>query len=99
MPERLNRITIALNTTDVVLTWDERDRLMARLQHARSRARIRDSIQAVGATRPVELKAGQRAALLNVLEEWSRDGGGDGAMPEGLHHLHTALIEDLNAAG
>ena len=98
MAERLDRLTISLNGGDVILTWDVRQKLMARLQHVKTTARLRDSFEAVGATRPVDLNGGQRTALLLTLEGWSLDFDGYEPMPEGLHDLRNALIADLHEA-
>jgi hypothetical protein len=95
MPERLKYLTIAFDARDVTLTWEARQQLMARLRHVASNARIRDSIQAVGATGPVTFGAGQKQALLNVLRVWSRDRDGYEPMPLELYKLRNVLIEDL----
>jgi len=43
----------------------------------------------------VELNAGQRATLLTILEDWSRDGAFE-PMPEELTFFRAALADDLN---
>ena len=91
MPDRLDKVTIALSRRDIVIDWDTRQALMARLLHVKTRARIRDTFQAVGATRPVELKPGQRATLLQVLDDWSAEGDSSAPMPEELFTLRDAL--------
>jgi hypothetical protein len=93
MPERLDRITIALNRGDVIISWDTRQELMARLQHVRSNSGLRVGFGAVGASRPVELSVGQRAALLKVLAEW-RPNEDDG-IPAGLLELRHALTDEM----
>ena len=62
MPQGLDRVTVALSSGNVSFSWDERQALMRRLQHVQSRARIRDSFDAVGASRLVELSTGQQTA-------------------------------------
>ena len=94
MPDRLDRVTIALNHGDVTITWEARQALMRRLQELATKQRIRDSFQAVGATL-VELNAGQRATLLTILEDWCRDGAFE-PMPEELTFFRAALADDLN---
>jgi hypothetical protein len=94
MPDRLDRVTIALAAGDIVIDWATRQELMARLQHVATRARIRDTFQAVGATRPVELSPGQRTALLHVLDDWSVDDGGV-PMTDSLVALLQALRVEL----
>ena len=72
---------------------------MARLQHVRTTSRLRDSFEAVGANRPVNLTGGQRTALLLTLEGWSLDlDDGYEAMPHDLFKLRDALIADLHDA-
>jgi hypothetical protein len=70
---------------------------MARLQHVHEPSRLRDSFEAVGATRPVELNPGQKAALVKALEEWWEEGSG--GMPIEFAVLHDALTGDLHDAG
>ena len=79
----------------MTLTWDDRQALMARLQHVHSSSSLRATFEAVGATRPVELNPAQRATLLGLLEEWSLGRDGYDAMPTGLFELRDALSEDL----
>jgi hypothetical protein len=93
VPERFDSITVALNRGNVSISWDARQALMRRLLHVQEAARIRASFDAVGATRPVELTAGQKAALLKALEEWW--GEGNDGMPIELAALHDALRDDL----
>jgi hypothetical protein len=95
MPGRLDRVTVSLSRGDVVLTWETWQALMRRLQHLKTTAELRASFDAVGASRSVQLNAGQRANLLNVLEEWSTERSFV-SMPEGLVHLRNALSDDLN---
>jgi hypothetical protein len=92
MPERLDRITIALNRGDVIISWDTRQELMARLQHVRSNSGLRVGFGAVGASRSVELSVSQRAALLKVLVEWAPNGDG---IPAGLLELRHALTDEM----
>jgi hypothetical protein len=95
LPERLDHVAVALNGGDVTITWDTRQALMRRLQHDQETARIRASFDAVHVSRPVELNAGQRSALLRALESWSRDESYE-TMPEELTLLRAALADDLN---
>ena len=55
MPERLDRVTIALNGGDVVISWASREALLQRLEEIQEHSRIRLSFTAVGASRPVAL--------------------------------------------
>ena len=100
MQERLDRVTVALNRGDVILTWDARQALMRRLLYVHETARLRDSFETVGASRPVELCGGQRNALLLTLEGWSLDlNNGYEAMPQDVFELRNALWRDLHDAG
>lgn len=96
MPERLDRVTVALNRGNVVLTWASRQVLMRRLQHVQETARIRVAFEAAGASRPVELTGGQRTTLLLTLEGWSLDLDELEAMPHDVSALRDALIADLH---
>ena len=96
MPDRLANVTIALNRCNLTISWEARQALMARLQHTQESSRLRDSFEAVGATRPVELNPGQKAALVNAFEEWWKEG--DGGMPVEFAVLHDALTDDLHDA-
>jgi hypothetical protein len=99
MPEHLDRVTVSLSRGEVILLWESRHALMARLQHVRTTARLRDSFEAVGANRPVNLTGGQRTALLVTVEGWSLDlDHGYEAMPQDLFKLRDALIADLHDA-
>jgi hypothetical protein len=97
MPERLDHVTVAIDSGDITLTWDTRQALMRRLLQIQETARLRATFDAVDATRPVELNHGQRNALLSALENWSRDGSCE-RMPEELTLLRAALADDLNDA-
>ena len=96
VPERLDKVTVALNRCNPTIRWDARQALMARLQHVNESSRLRASFEAAGATRPVELNPGQKAALVTTLEEWWEAGKGD--MPIELVVLHDALRDDLHDA-
>jgi hypothetical protein len=92
VPERLDRVTIALSRGNITISWDARQALLTRLQHVHSSSRIRATFDAVGATQPVELNPGQKVALVRMLEEWWDEGSG---MPLELAALHDALKDDV----
>jgi hypothetical protein len=83
MPERLDRVTIRLDAGDITISWEARQALLARLFHANIKDRIiargtstdeiLRAIEAVGATRPLELAEPQRLLLLHVLRTWSKN--------------------------
>jgi hypothetical protein len=93
--ERLDQITIALNSGNVPLTWASRQQLMARLQHIESSAKIRATFEAVGTTEPVALTVGQKAALLTALGHWAQGRDGYEAMSSELFTLRNLLIEEV----
>ena len=68
VPDHLHTITVVLSAGDVTISWDTRQALIARLQHIRDSSSLRSMFEAVGATRPVELNAAQRATLLGLLD-------------------------------
>jgi hypothetical protein len=90
MPERLDRVTVALNGGDVVLSWASREALMLRLQETQESSQIRHSFTAVGASRPVALSPAQRADLIVILDDWPV------TLPQDLQELRDALIADLH---
>jgi hypothetical protein len=92
MPERLDRVTIALGDRDAIVSWSTREALMARMQHFDA-TELRGGFDAVGVTRPIELGPSQRDALLQVLEAWSRD---EHPMPNELVERRDALIDGFN---
>jgi hypothetical protein len=88
MPERLDRVHVDLAGEVVEITPDERDVLLAELAFAGGTKPIRERFEAVGASRPVELDAEQRARLRTALDNW----GDDRLQPEGIARLHAALV-------
>lgn len=94
VPERRDTITVTLGHGDVMLSWDTRQALIARLQHVQDASSLRAMFDAVGTTRPVELNPAQRATLLGLLDEWSLDNESE-AIPTDLNNLRDALREDL----
>lgn len=109
MPERLDRVTVALGRS-VTISWDSRQALMARIYDVRGEGSVAliGSFAAVGATRLVELKPEQRPLLLQLLRDWTDDQWAlddDDRMPEEvsllrdeLSILRDALIDDLDDA-
>jgi hypothetical protein len=71
----------------VTITWHERDVLLEELAWVAETKTIRLKFEAVGASRPVELDAGQRSRLRKALDEW----GVDRLQPAGIAPLHAAL--------
>jgi hypothetical protein len=100
MPERIDRVTVAMNATDAVtLSWNARQSLLDRLKREDGTDTIVTAFEAVGATRSVELTVAQRATLLQALERWASLAydGFKSILPE-LEQLRHALEDDLAAA-
>ena len=68
---------------------------MRRLQHARETVQLRAAFTAGGTSWPVQLRPGQRGALLLILEDWAFDLSGYEPIPEELLGLREALAADL----
>jgi hypothetical protein len=85
---RLDRVLINLAGEVVQITWAERDTLLEELAFAAETKPIRVKFEAVGASRPVELDADDRAHLRKALDEW----GSDRLQPDGIARLHAALV-------
>jgi hypothetical protein len=84
---RLDRVQIDVAGRIVEISWGERDALIGKLRLITGFETIIDKFKAVGASRPVELDAGERADLRTVLELW-----GVRVMPAGLARLLMALV-------
>jgi hypothetical protein len=90
VPERLDRVTIALPNGDVTISWNTRQALMGRLQHAEERNLIRTRLHNAGASQPVQFSQRQRVTLQRVLLDWS-----DEEMPAELEGLLNALCDEV----
>ena len=88
MPERLDRVQIAVADELVDITWEDRDALLRRLGYIAGSETIVNKLEAVGASRPVELDDEQRSRLRDALRFWD----GAGALPDGLAPLLSALV-------
>jgi len=91
MPERLDRVTVLTPNGEVFLSWEERQALLAQLERTPGAADIHATFDAVGASRPVELDAGQRNTLKNLLAEWLMDDEVFDDERGGILDVHTAL--------
>ena len=85
---RLDRVRIDVAGEIVEITWEERNVLLEELAWAAETKTIRIKLEAVGASRPVELEAEERARLRTALDDW----GEDRLQPEGIARLHAALV-------
>ena len=96
MPERFDRVTIALDRVDLVLSWTARTALLDQLEAGHG---VRVVFEAVGATRPVTLTLAQKAELLLALEQWAEQTpGGFVALPDGIYDLREGLHNDVHDA-
>lgn len=103
MPARLDKVQVQAGARFVVISWSDREQLLARLLTldpvprgrkpvvSESRREIVNAFTAVGASRPASLTAGQREELFAVLDVW------DGDLSEGLRELHVAALRRLGA--
>jgi hypothetical protein len=81
VPERLNNITVQTRHGFLSLPWDTRVALLARIRSVETLKPTVVAIDAVGATRPVEIPQDQKQALLDALNAWPDE------LPEGLPAL------------
>jgi hypothetical protein len=87
MPDRLDRVQVAVAGEIVEITWDERDMLLEKLRHVAGGETTVQRFEAFGASRPVDLDDEQRAHLRVTLELW-----GISVITEGLDRLLLALV-------
>lgn len=90
MSERPDRVTIALDRGNVVLSWASRGALLERLQEVDERRLIRFSFTAVDGSLPVKLNPAQCADIIVVLDEWPD------MLPQDLLEFRDALIADIH---
>ena len=88
MPDRLDRVTVALNRGDVFLSWASRGVLLERLRDVEERRLIRFSFTSVDGSLPVKLTPAQCADIIVVLDEWPD------TLPQDLLEFRDALIAD-----
>ena len=99
MPVRLNLGTVAINEVPLIISSTARQALLRRLQHVRETANLRASFSAVYPAVPVELRPGQRTALVRILESWALDLDGHEPIPQELLDLRDALVADVHDSG
>jgi hypothetical protein len=87
MPDRLDRVQVAVAGEIVEISWKDRNTLLDKLRTVASRDTIVKQFEAVGASRPVELDDDQRSRLRVTLELW-----GVTVLPDGLARLLIALV-------
>ena len=95
MPERVDRIHFDLGGRQVEMPWSVGQELKTRALKAPSMQRIAAKLDAVGASRPVEIvDAGEMLALIELLEHWSRNA--DDALPESVRELRGTVRDALH---
>jgi hypothetical protein len=98
--EDFDRVTVALERDkSIALNLHAGAALVGRLRDVEETVwpRLRDEFEEAGTSRPVFLASFQRVALLNALEDWSREVEGAAAMPRDLLDLRDALVADVRA--
>jgi hypothetical protein len=96
VPERLDRVAIATSSDVIELSWASRDSLLHEIRNLGDNAKpIRTALEAVGASRPVELSGADQAALFSAIELWA-DSVTVEALPPGIWQLRCALANQLD---
>ncbi len=90
MPERLDRIHFEVGERQVEMPWNVGQELKTRALISPWTQSIAAKMDAVGASRPVEvLDTGEMLALIELLEHWTRNA--DDALPESVRELRGAV--------
>jgi hypothetical protein len=97
VPAGFDRVTVALERNrSVALNLDAGEALVDRLRDVRTVwPRLCDEFEEAGTSRPVFLASFQRSALLDALDDWSRELEGNAVMPDDILELRNALVADL----
>ena len=99
MPDRLDNVTISVDSRHVHLTWPVRTALLDQLRRDDTGEPIVKAFEDVDATSPVELTLEQKADLLLALETWGlRAPNGFKTLPYEIFALRNALYDDLHDA-
>src|SRR5690242_15418243 len=94
MPERLDRIHFDVGGRQVEMPWEVGEELKTRALKAPSTESVAAKMEAVGASRPVEVLAtGEMLALIELLEHWRNAGE---ALPGSVRELRGALRDALH---
>jgi hypothetical protein len=90
MPKRLDRIHFDVGGRQVEMPWSVGQELKTRALRSLSTQSIATKMDAVSASRPVEvLDTGEMLALIELLEHWTRNA--DEALPESVRELRGAV--------
>lgn len=95
MLERLDRVTIELSRSTVILPWYCRDELLAEMQHVESADITIRAFENAGSSAAVRLHRSDKEVLVEVIDGWiSREP--DDELPVGISELRSALLDDLH---
>jgi hypothetical protein len=95
VPERLARIHFDVGSRQVEMPWSVGEELKTRTMEAPSMHWLVKRMEAVGASRPIEIvDAGELLALIELLEHWTRNA--DDALPESVRELRGAARDALH---
>jgi hypothetical protein len=95
MPERLDCIHFDVGGRQVEMPWSVGHELKTRALKSPSTQSIATKMDAVGASRPVEvLDTGEMLALIELLEHWTRNA--DEALPESVRELRGAVRDAVH---
>ena len=95
MPERLDRVQIALSRGTIEIPWSSCDALLHEIRHLDAAKDIREAFGAVGTSRAVELNREDVAVLVQAIDSWMSGGGGPSQLPLGILGLRRVLLRDL----
>ena len=94
MPERLDRIHFDVGGRQVEMPWSVGQELKTRALKSPSTQSIAAKMDAVGASRPVEVLDDEMLALIELLEHWTRNA--DEALPESVRELRGAVRDAVH---
>jgi len=95
MPERLDRVQIALERERIEISWNAQQALLDQLGRLPSGEPIIRQFIAVGATRPVKLRRDERGTLLEVVRLWLKETASEDRLWPEMSRLHDALAYEL----
>jgi hypothetical protein len=95
MPERPDRIHFDVGGRQVEMPWSVGQELKTRALKSTSTQSIAAKMDAVGASKPVDvLDTGEMLALIELLEHWTRNA--DDALPESVRELRGAVRDAVH---
>ena len=98
MPQRLDKVTIALSRTDVVIPWNSRKELLNEIRDDPAAAPVVKAFQGAGTSTPVRLDLDGKDLLVTAIQRWMNDVTLAG-LPDGLFDLRNGLRKDVYDAG